>query len=499
MPDIGSPAATRPSMPRRASRILVVGVAFAVAVVGAVAAADVVSRIDRPAESRATAERVVEPASPGDVVVVFNIGELRAPVATAVGRAAADTGASWAPSRSASVGLLSVRRGSGFVERAPDGFRFPLIVTAMPTAAAAAVLDPDVAAALSTTHVVMGERTADLRGARAGDVIDVLAADGSVVSYTVAMIGTDAQVGGAEVIMSPAAADRIGVTRTTRAVLWGFSSRTAIDQALTRHGVGGSLAETRAVRSWDPPNPDSTLSTARTKELLGEFAFRVESNGSITQDPAWVAANLPSGTQLLNDEIRIRARCHDRIVGALRLALADIAAAGLHHAVDVAISNRHGGCYNPRFNRIQGELGFVSRHAWAMALDINTDTDCQGCVPQMDCTVVQIFRRHGFAWGGNFLRPDGMHFEWVGQRRDQLPYPSRYCPNQVHQVPSFLQSLPLVAPDAREQLFADQTLATGHDHAHDHDHPEVRHDGHTGDEGYDEGYDEGNDEGHGHG
>jgi hypothetical protein len=22
-----------------------------------------------------------------------------------------------------------------------------------------------------------------------------------------------------------------------------------------------------------------------------------------------------------------------------------------------------------------------------------------------------------------------MHFEWVGQRRDQLQYPSQYCPN----------------------------------------------------------------------
>jgi len=25
-------------------------------------------------------------------------------------------------------------------------------------------------------------------------------------------------------------------------------------------------------------------------------------------------------------------------------------------------------------------------------------------------------QRHGFAWGGRFLRPDGGHFEWVGAR-----------------------------------------------------------------------------------
>jgi hypothetical protein len=42
---------------------------------------------------------------------------------------------------------------------------------------------------------------------------------------------------------------------------------------------------------------------------------------------------------------------------------------------------------------------------------------------------VQIFRKHGFSWGGNYLTPDGMHFEWVGERRDNLAYPSRFCPN----------------------------------------------------------------------
>ena len=66
-----------------------------------------------------------------------------------------------------------------------------------------------------------------------------------------------------------------------------------------------------------------------------------------------------------------------------------------------------------------------------MAFDINTVTNCQGCRPRMDCDVVRIFRKHGFAWGGNFRRPDGMHFEWVGSPRDQIPYPSTYCPNIV--------------------------------------------------------------------
>jgi hypothetical protein len=47
----------------------------------------------------------------------------------------------------------------------------------------------------------------------------------------------------------------------------------------------------------------------------------------------------------------------------------------------------------------------------------------------MDCRVVRIFRKHNFAWGGNFINPDGMHFEWVGEPRNTQQYPSRYCPN----------------------------------------------------------------------
>lgn len=441
-------------MARLATVIAVLGVAVAGSVV---VAQGFVDRIDRPADSGATARRMIPTAVDGDVLSVFGVGELRREVVDAVARAAADTGAAFSPTRSASIGLLAVRRGDADVQRARQGYRFPLVVSALTVQAAAAVLGPEVAAALEPDTVVMGQRTADQRGARAGDVIDVLAANGAVVSLRIALVGTDAQVGGAEIVMSDAAADRLGVTRATRVLVWGFPTRTAIDDALARHGVPAALGRVRVVRSWDPPNPDSTLSTARTKDALGEFAFRLGSDGSMSIDPAWTSVALPPDRQLLNEVVRVRARCHLEIVPALRAALADVAAAGLAATIDVANTNTFGGCYNPRFNRIAGELGFVSRHAWAMALDVNTVTNCQGCVPRLDCRVVQIFRRHGFAWGGNFLVPDGMHFEWVGERRDLLPYPSQYCPNQV---PAVLQSaLPSVG-DSRALLLADQTLAT---------------------------------------
>ena len=129
--------------------------------------------------------------------------------------------------------------------------------------------------------------------------------------------------------------------------------------------------------------------------------------------------------------INLANNCHKTVVTAIQGALSEIKAAGLSNAIDVRNSNRYGGCFVGRYNRFGGVFGSPSRHAWGMAIDINTATNPQGGVPQMNCSVVRIFRKWGFAWGGNFWPADGMHFEYVGERRDQYGYPSIYCPNKV--------------------------------------------------------------------
>ncbi len=127
------------------------------------------------------------------------------------------------------------------------------------------------------------------------------------------------------------------------------------------------------------------------------------------------------------------------VVPAIQGALTEIAAAGLAGEIELASTNSIGGCFNPRLNRITGNLGFLSRHSWGMALDVNITANPQGRAPRMNCDVVRIFRRWGFAWGGNFPTPDGMHFEYVGERRDGWAYPSRYCPNTTGGSPDRIE------------------------------------------------------------
>ena len=130
--------------------------------------------------------------------------------------------------------------------------------------------------------------------------------------------------------------------------------------------------------------------------------------------------------------------------------------AGLSFAIDLANTNTYGGCWNPRYARASANIGSVSRHAWGMAFDTNTTTNAQGSTPRMDCRVVRIFRKHNFAWGGNFLLSDGMHFEWVGEPRNTWAYPSKYCPNLPGgQIESALR----VGPTEADTMFAGDAWA----------------------------------------
>ena len=381
---------------------------------------------DDPATVTAPAERVVRPV--GDLAVVFDVGDVDREVVDASDRVARRIGGTASVGRTGSLGMRAITRGGSTVHAPPPGYLIPMVYTSLPRGSIGRVLGADVNPALDAERVVMNEMTAGLTGAAVGDVIVMQAADGSAVPLTIGGIRPYAQLGGAELVFTYAVADRLGATNDTRAVIYGFDDRAAFDAAVAAEGLVGRQ-DTKVNRSWDPPNPDDTLSTARTKVVLGEPWYRFASDGSVVMHPTWVANHLTDGRVLLDPTIRIRAQCHVDVVDDLRDALGEIAAAGLGGAIDVANANSAGGCYVPRFSRVSGQIGFLSRHTYGMALDTNTVTNCGGCRPRMNCDVVRIFRRHGFAWGGNFRRPDGMHFEWVGERRDQIDFPSTYCPN----------------------------------------------------------------------
>ena len=68
----------------------------------------------------------------------------------------------------------------------------------------------------------------------------------------------------------------------------------------------------------------------------------------------------------------------------------------------------------------------LSHHSWGIAFDINADWNGFGDKPAALNAkgsvrrLVSIFEAHGFAWGGRWNTPDGMHFE-LAETRDYAP------------------------------------------------------------------------------
>ncbi len=422
-----------------------------------------------PGEAAGPAAVIAEPATggapaqnlsvPGDLVSIYNFGPLQPGIVDAAISSAVDAGGWGVVGRGFGIGLVQVTRGGVVVHQAPGplgSWYFPTSVTALPLDSIGASLGREVSKFISAGTVVMGATSASLSGAQAGDILDFASADGSIVQFIVGRVAPDAEVGGTEIVMSTAQADLLGATIPTSVLIYGQFDRTALDAALAARGLSTD-PKIRVRRSWDPIDPDGTIGLAKTKKLLGELAYSVTASGAMLVDSAWQAAHIPGRESYPTG---IRAACNNSIKADLAAALQAVVDAGLVGSIDVNNANTFGGCFGPRFTRIVGtQLGTLSRHTWGQALDFNTVSNCQGCVPQMDCRVVRIFRAHNFAWGGNFINPDGMHFEWVGEPRNTYQYPSRYCPNVSG---GGIQSFALTR-DSRGVMFADDGWALAGD------------------------------------
>ncbi|MGE0305053.1 MAG: M15 family metallopeptidase, partial [Acidimicrobiia bacterium] len=108
--------------------------------------------------------------------------------------------------------------------------------------------------------------------------------------------------------------------------------------------------------------------------------------------------------------------CHRVVAQAAAAALDELRQAGLARLIDTNDTYHNGGCWGPREQKTSdGTNGrTLSRHSWGAAIDVNPTANPQGATPNMDPRIIAAFRNHGFAWGGTFPTPDGMHFEYTG-------------------------------------------------------------------------------------
>jgi len=137
--------------------------------------------------------------------------------------------------------------------------------------------------------------------------------------------------------------------------------------------------------------------------IIGTMNYKILDDGFIKPEQAWVDSNISTATVSIIGEVT----CHRLLIPQLQAALSEIESAGLAGELR---PDDYGGCYVPRFIDRNPSLP-LSMHAFGLAVDINVSTNQLGTEGDMNPRIVEIFERWGFVWGGDWSRPDPMHFE----------------------------------------------------------------------------------------
>lgn len=291
------------------------------------------------------------------------------------------------------------------VDRPPHGFAIPLDLAAADPAAWEPFLPPADGRYLSALRhgdALLGSASADLRRLGSGGEL-------SLGDRTLRRAGVvpDADVGAAEIFVSRATAASLGIT-TPRYLLVDpapDASRDGLARAIQAAAPAGVPLRVRG-RDQTPflRNGDAVLAPVVMKRAMGEFDARPLPDGRLEMDPRWVDANIETADVPILGTVS----CNRALMPPLRGALAELVERGLSHLIDPA---QYRGCYNPRFvGRDPGAT--LSHHAWGAAVDVNVGANPFGSPPHQDPRLVDAFERWGFTWGGEWLVPDGMHFEY---------------------------------------------------------------------------------------
>jgi D-alanyl-D-alanine carboxypeptidase-like protein len=395
---------------RRAGRLAVV---LAAGLAGALAGAAITMAVQpdapaadpvRPTETRTTAPPP-RTAEPPDTLLAWTPGRLPEGFAAAAARvqgvrhvAVVRSGTVWLTGSASATGAV--------VDRPPAGLAIPLELAAVDPAAYRAFLPPadrPLLGAVARGEVVLGEASARLRGLGEGATLRF-----GAVTARVAGVLPDEFVGAHEVLGSYGLGARLGVERARYSLLDPSAavSRTAIARGLRTSIPAGTPLRVRA--PGETPyfrHGDAVLPPITLKEAFGEFAARSRGDGWLDVDPAWVRTHVRTAAV----PILGRVTCASALFPQLRGALGDLERAGLGHLLD---PGDFGGCFAPRFLSRDPGAG-ISHHAWGAAIDVNVSSNPFGRVPSMDPRIVEAFERWGFTWGGRWLVPDGMHFDFI--------------------------------------------------------------------------------------
>lgn len=149
----------------------------------------------------------------------------------------------------------------------------------------------------------------------------------------------------------------------------------------------------------DPETYQQAVPVGTYADAVGVFRYTPIGGGRVQPEAQWVKEHIVTETVPLLGSLT----CNKYMMPQLKAALAEIQRLELGKEV-----YQTAGCYYPRF--IAGTTT-LSNHSFGLAIDINSLENQRGTVGQMHPMVVAVFKKWGFAWGGDWSYTDPMHFE----------------------------------------------------------------------------------------
>ena len=278
-----------------------------------------------------------------------------------------------------------------------DNFLYNLSIKTIESTVVDYFYDEESAQAIRDNKIVISELTASRYELNVGDYVNLVGLNSEIIPIEVGKVIKDSKIGWFEGVVNKELGFKLGIYRNIQAIIWDSHINEnfliELHKNINYKKVKLTFRENRVNKNW-------VLPTALVKEMFGDFQIKERDGVWITTEPEWREENIQNKRM----PILGITRCHRLMWEPLEGALNQILEEGLEEYLSIEEWRSSGGCYAPRrINRFDAG-GSISRHAWGIAIDINTKSSYP---PR----VVQIFNDWGFAWGGTWTSPDEMHFE----------------------------------------------------------------------------------------
>ena len=257
--------------------------------------------------------------------------------------------------------------------------------------------DADTADVINSGMLVVSSLTSERYQLEVGDIVNFVGLNNEKIALEVGKVIKDSTLGWFEIVVNKEVGYKLGIFRNIQAIIW--DSKVSENFFIELH-KNIEYSKVKFTYIKPSPNKNWVLPNALVKEMFGDFQIKERDGVWITTEPEWREENIQNKRM----PILGITRCHRLMWEPLEGALNQILEEGLEGYLSIEEWRSSGGCYAPRRISRFDAGGSISRHAWGIAIDINTKS---GYPPR----IVEIFNSWGFAWGGTWTSPDEMHFE----------------------------------------------------------------------------------------